>query len=86
MQFSKTLSTLPLFPLPTPTYRKGAEKLIGILITLGEAIAYVFSGMYGDISDIGLFKAFLIVVQVRENFEEFEKEVETNSKGKRVCL
>ena len=26
----------------------GAQKLFGILITIGEAVAYVFSGMYGD--------------------------------------
>merc|ERR1719408_1221120 len=31
----------------------GAQKLFGILITVGEAIAYVFSGMYGDLNTIG---------------------------------
>lgn len=31
----------------------GAQKLFGLLITLGEAIAYVASGMYGDLGSIG---------------------------------
>ncbi|KAF1778185.1 SecY conserved site [Phytophthora cactorum] len=42
----------------------GAQKLFGILITLGEAVAYVVSGMYGNISDIGAFNAILIIVQL----------------------
>jgi protein transport protein SEC61 subunit alpha len=42
----------------------GAQKLFGILITVGEAIAYVFSGMYGPIGTIGAFNAFLIIVQL----------------------
>ena len=33
---------------------EGATKLFGILITFGEAIAYVFSGMYGDVNLIGV--------------------------------
>jgi hypothetical protein len=31
----------------------GAQKLFGILITVGEAIAYVVSGMYGDLNTLG---------------------------------
>lgn len=42
----------------------GAQKLFGILITVGEAIAYVFSGMYGDLSTIGAGNAILIIVQL----------------------
>lgn len=42
----------------------GAQKLFGILITLGEAVAYVVSGMYGNVSDIGAFNACLIIVQL----------------------
>jgi len=42
----------------------GAQKLFGILITVGEAIAYVVSGMYGDISSIGLGNALLIIAQL----------------------
>lgn len=42
----------------------GAEKLLGILITIGEAVAYVLSGMYGDVSDLGAFNALLIILQL----------------------
>ncbi|GJN35137.1 hypothetical protein PR202_gb23881 [Eleusine coracana subsp. coracana] len=30
-----------------PKMRNGARKLLGILIAIGEAVAYVLSGMYG---------------------------------------
>jgi len=42
----------------------GAQKLFGILITVGEAIAYVVSGMYGNISDLGPGNAVLIIFQL----------------------
>ena len=42
----------------------GAQKLFGILITVGEAIAYVVSGMYGDIGSIGAGNAILIIMQL----------------------
>lgn len=42
----------------------GAQKLFGILITVGEAIAYVFSGMYGDLNTIGAGNAILIIAQL----------------------
>jgi len=42
----------------------GAQKLFGILITIGEAIAYVFSGMYGDLGTLGAGNAILIIVQL----------------------
>lgn len=42
----------------------GAQKLFGILITVGEAIAYVVSGMYGDLGTIGAGNALLIIVQL----------------------
>lgn len=42
----------------------GAQKLFGLVITIVEAVAYVFSGMYGPISEIGYSIAFLIVVQL----------------------
>lgn len=45
--------------------RKGAEKLLGVLITVGEAVAYVLSGMYGDVKTIGVLNAVLIILQVR---------------------
>ena len=43
---------------------QGAQKLFAILITLGEAIAYVASGMYGNLNDLGAGNAMLIVLQL----------------------
>lgn len=42
----------------------GAQKLFGMLITVGQGTAYVISGMYGDLADLGAGNAFLIVVQL----------------------
>merc|ERR1711934_1047177 len=42
----------------------GAQKLFGMLITMGEAVAYVMSGMYGDVREIGAGNAILIMVQL----------------------
>jgi len=42
----------------------GAQKLFGILITIGEAVAYVVSGMYGNIQDLGAGNAILIIIQL----------------------
>jgi len=42
----------------------GAQKLFGMVITMGEAVAYVTSGMYGDISELGAGNAILIIVQL----------------------
>lgn len=43
---------------------QGAQKLFGMLITLGEAVAYVMSGMYGEIKDLGAGNAILIILQL----------------------
>jgi protein transport protein SEC61 subunit alpha len=43
---------------------KGAEKLCGMLITLGQSVAYVLSGMYGDLGDLGAGNAILIIIQL----------------------
>eukprot|EP00918_Siedleckia_nematoides_P054372 GHVU01118756.1.p2 GENE.GHVU01118756.1~~GHVU01118756.1.p2 ORF type:complete len:280 (+),score=66.40 GHVU01118756.1:2287-3126(+) len=43
---------------------QGAQKLFGILITIGEAVAYVLSGMYGDVKDLGAGNALLIILQL----------------------
>jgi protein transport protein SEC61 subunit alpha len=43
---------------------QGAQKLLGILITIGEAVAYVLSGMYGDVRDLGAARAILIIIQL----------------------
>jgi len=38
--------------------------LFGIVITIGEAVAYVLSGMYGEIKDLGAGNAILIIMQL----------------------
>jgi len=43
---------------------EGAQKLVGLLITVVQAVAYVVSGMYGDIKDLGSGNAVLIVLQL----------------------
>lgn len=35
-----------------------------MIITLGQASVYVFSGMYGEWADLGAGNAFLLVVQL----------------------
>ncbi|XP_068669747.1 uncharacterized protein [Aristolochia californica] len=42
----------------------GAQKLLGILIAVGEAVAYVVSGMYGSVGQLGVGNAILIIVQL----------------------
>ncbi|MES1913844.1 MAG: hypothetical protein MHM6MM_005996 [Cercozoa sp. M6MM] len=41
-----------------------AQKFFGLLITFGQAFAYVSSGMYGDVATIGYANALLIVIQL----------------------
>eukprot|EP00823_Brevimastigomonas_motovehiculus_P003948 TRINITY_DN251_c0_g5_i1.p1 TRINITY_DN251_c0_g5~~TRINITY_DN251_c0_g5_i1.p1 ORF type:complete len:478 (-),score=103.29 TRINITY_DN251_c0_g5_i1:1076-2509(-) len=43
---------------------QGAQKLFGMVITVGEAVAYVLSGMYGDVKDLGAGNAVLIIIQL----------------------
>jgi len=43
---------------------QGAQKLFGMIITIGEAVAYVASGMYGPISELGYGNAVLIILQL----------------------
>lgn len=38
--------------------------VFGIVITIGEAVAYVLSGMYGDVKDLGAGNAVLIILQL----------------------
>merc|ERR550514_2023438 len=42
----------------------GAQKLFGMLITIGQSVAYVVSGMYGNIADLGAGNAILIIMQL----------------------
>eukprot|EP00996_Jenningsia_fusiforme_P000459 NODE_1402_length_1550_cov_130.055296_g1263_i0.p1 GENE.NODE_1402_length_1550_cov_130.055296_g1263_i0~~NODE_1402_length_1550_cov_130.055296_g1263_i0.p1 ORF type:complete len:496 (-),score=97.78 NODE_1402_length_1550_cov_130.055296_g1263_i0:63-1490(-) len=41
-----------------------AQKLFGLIITVVEAVAYVMSGMYGDVKEIGVLSCSLIVGQL----------------------
>jgi len=43
---------------------QGAQKLFGMIITIGEAVAYVLSGMYGPVRDLGAGNAILIILQL----------------------
>merc|ERR1711937_932384 len=43
---------------------EGAQKLVGLLITIVQAVAYVVSGMYGDLKELGSGNAILIVTQL----------------------
>src|SRR3546814_20061887 len=43
---------------------QGAQKLFAILITIGEAVAYVFSGMYGDLDTLGAFHDLMLILQL----------------------
>merc|ERR1712066_189274 len=43
---------------------QGSQKLFGMLITMGEAVAYVMSGMYGDLKELGAGNAILIIMQL----------------------
>lgn len=43
---------------------QGAQKLFGIIITVGQAVAYVASGMYGPVSELGYGNAVLIILQL----------------------
>ncbi|KRX09224.1 SecY subunit domain [Pseudocohnilembus persalinus] len=42
----------------------GAQKVLGLLIAMCEAIAYVYSGMYGPLEQIGAGGAILIILQL----------------------
>lgn len=42
----------------------GAQKLLGMIITIGQGTAYVMSGMYGDVADLGAGNALLIILQL----------------------
>lgn len=43
---------------------EGATKGLGLLIAGGEAVAYVVSGFYGDVREIGGINAMLIILQL----------------------
>ena len=45
--------------------RKTADHVLALIITVGQAVVYVMTGMYGDPSDIGVVNCLLIVLQAR---------------------
>ena len=58
---------LPLTAVPPPVAsprRKTAEHVLGLLITVGQAIVYVLTGMYGEPAEVGAINGILIVLQV----------------------
>ena len=38
--------------------------MFGLLITFGEALAYLLSGMYGPVGELGLIRRVLIICQL----------------------
>lgn len=43
---------------------QATQKLFAIIITVGEAIAYLLSGMYGNVNEIGIVNCVLIIAQL----------------------
>ena len=43
---------------------QAVQKLFGLIICLGEGLAYILSGMYGETSDLGVFNSILILLQL----------------------
>jgi len=43
---------------------QAAQKLFGLLITFGEALAYLLSGMYGPVGELGMLRSVLIIIQL----------------------
>ena len=43
---------------------QASQKLFGLLITFGEALAYLLSGMYGPVGELGFFRSVLIIAQL----------------------
>uniref|UniRef100_A0A4W3IK16 SEC61 translocon subunit alpha 2 n=1 Tax=Callorhinchus milii TaxID=7868 RepID=A0A4W3IK16_CALMI len=41
----------------------GAQKLFGMIITIGQAIVYVMTGMYGDPAEMGAGICLIIIIQ-----------------------
>ena len=64
MRLESNLACTPSNEWKAPCCRNGAQKLLGVLITIGEAVAYVVSGMYGDVRELGAGNAVLIILQV----------------------
>jgi len=44
------------------TLFQATQKFFSIIITIVEALAYLLSGMYGPVNDIGLINGILIII------------------------
>lgn len=55
---------LTQFLPPPPPFRLSA--VFGMIITIGQAIVYVMTGMYGDPSEMGAGICLLIIIQVKK--------------------
>ncbi|XP_004343821.1 Sec61a1 protein [Capsaspora owczarzaki ATCC 30864] len=42
----------------------GAQRLFGLIITVGQAIIYVATGLYGPVGELGFFVCFMLVLQL----------------------
>jgi len=42
----------------------GAQKVVGIIITIGQGTAYVVSGLYGDVRELGIANGLILVLQL----------------------
>uniref|UniRef100_A0A8C6F251 Translocon Sec61/SecY plug domain-containing protein n=1 Tax=Monodon monoceros TaxID=40151 RepID=A0A8C6F251_MONMO len=51
----------------TPKDRAQTQKLFGMIITIGQAIVYVMTGMYGDPAEMGSGICLLIIIQLFEH-------------------
>lgn len=43
---------------------EGASKLLSLIMTLCEAVAYIYSGMYGDPKSLSTFTILVILLQL----------------------
>lgn len=44
--------------------RNSAQKFLGLLIAIGQSLVYVYSGMYGSVSQLGTGNVLFILVQL----------------------
>lgn len=46
-----------------------------MIITIGQAVVYVMTGMYGDPSDLGPGICLLIIIQVQCEFQHIKRNI-----------
>jgi protein transport protein SEC61 subunit alpha len=44
--------------------------VFGMIITVGQSVVYVMTGMYGDPSELGSGVCLIIIIQVLKNFND----------------